>query len=60
MYTVNTIFKWLLCVGHNDWVISVAVWRGKEPMAVSGSSDGTIKVWDLTSGKELSSSIAVV
>lgn len=30
--------------GHFDWVVSVAIWKGPEPMVVSGSSDGTIKV----------------
>ena len=33
--------------------MSVALWKGSEAMAVSGSSDGTIKLWDLQHGKLL-------
>src|SRR6476620_1278111 len=37
--------------GHSNWVNAVAVtFDGKR--AISGSSDNTLKVWDLTTGKE--------
>jgi WD40 repeat protein len=37
-------------VGHQDYVGSVAAWRGHHPIVVSGSSDGTIKAWDTQTG----------
>jgi WD40 repeat protein len=42
-----------LVVGHSDYVGSVAVWRGIQQIVVSGSSDGTIKVWDIRNGELL-------
>ena len=38
--------------GHVNWVNSVAV-SANGRLALSASSDGTVKVWDLTSGQEL-------
>jgi WD40 repeat protein len=37
--------------GHTDWVTAVAVVDGGR--AVSGSRDGTLRVWDLESGRTL-------
>jgi WD40 repeat protein len=39
-------------MGHDGFVTSVATKRDSRA-ALSGSSDGTIRVWDLTSGREL-------
>ncbi len=39
-------------LGHNDWVNAVAV-TPDGTQIISGSEDGTLKVWDLNRGKEL-------
>ena len=41
------------CTGHEDWVTAVAALpNGRR--AISGSEDGTMRLWDLDNGIELS------
>lgn len=42
----------LMCLeGHQDYIGSVAAWRGAAPVVVSGSCDGTIKAWNTQTGE---------
>lgn len=45
---------WLLkkCVGHNDEVTSVIITQDNSCF-ISGSRDGTLRIWDILSGQEL-------
>mmetsp|Transcript_25611 Transcript_25611/g.42937 ORF Transcript_25611/g.42937 Transcript_25611/m.42937 type:complete len:362 (+) Transcript_25611:400-1485(+) len=36
--------------GHEDYVGVVSEWTGPLPLVISGSSDGTLKVWDTRDG----------
>jgi WD40 repeat protein len=47
---VNRQTDWCSLEGHNDKVTSVAVCDGK---IVSGSEDKTIRVWDMSTGKQI-------
>ena len=40
------------CLGHTEFVTSVALSSCDETRLVSGSGDGTIRCWNLTSGEE--------
>ena len=40
------------CLGHTEFVTSIALSSCDEARLVSGSGDGTIRCWDLTSGEE--------
>ena len=40
------------CLGHMEFVTSIALSSCDETRLVSGSGDGTIRCWDLTSGEE--------
>ena len=39
-------------LGHSNWVYTVAI-SPDGKYVVSGSNDGSIKVWDLPSGREI-------
>ena len=60
--TTSTVRVWDLAagggvggplVGHNGWVLAVAVGERGRPIAVSGGLDGTVRVWDLAAGGSL-------
>ena len=40
------------CLGHTEFVTSIALSSCDETRLVSGSGDGTIRCWNLTSGEE--------
>ncbi|MFD7447110.1 hypothetical protein [Streptomyces sp. NPDC059909] len=42
--------------GHTDWITALAAGRpGGVPIAVSGSADGTARVWDPATGRACAS-----
>nr|XP_057938493.1 tRNA (guanine-N(7)-)-methyltransferase non-catalytic subunit wdr4 [Doryrhamphus excisus] len=43
------------CLGHQQFVSSLLVPSGHPHWLLSGSGDGTMKLWDITSGKKLHS-----
>ena len=40
------------CLGHTEFVTSIALSSSDQTRLVSGSGDGTIRCWDLTSAEE--------
>lgn len=49
LWSIQTQELLLQLEGHDDYIGSVAVWRGLHmDVIVSSSSDGTIKVWDIS------------
>ena len=42
--------------GHNDWIFTLALYvRNGVPMLASGSDDGTIQLWDLSTNENIKS-----
>ena len=41
------------CLGHTEFVTTLALTRGSRVNVISGSGDGTIRLWDYTTGEEV-------